>query len=106
MAKGEIIKTKFLCKTTMSRGPYNNIEPKFTEGKWYDGEYETWGWKDGYECNNGWRRYWIVNDVGVKEEVQRTMFNAIFETDIIKLRDNKINEIIKNGRKSKKYYSK
>jgi len=106
MAKGEIIKTKFLCNTTMSSGPYNSIEQKFTEGKWYDGEYETWGWKNGYECNNGWRRYWIVNDVGVKEEVQRTMFNAIFETDIIELRDNKINEIIKNGRKSKKYYSK
>jgi hypothetical protein len=94
-SKGKIIKTKFLCKTTMGSGPYNSIEQKFTEGKWYDGEYETWGWKDGYECNNGWRRYWIVNDVGVKEEIQRTMFNAIFETDIIELRDNKINEIIK-----------
>jgi hypothetical protein len=99
MSKGKIIKTKFLCKNGSRTGPaYGGVWiDRFIEGKWYDGEYETWGWKDGYECNNGWRRYWIVNENGVREEIHRAHFNAIFETNIEILRDEKINQIMNNG---------
>ena len=65
----QIIKTKFKCKTGMKtlvkgmllppiRTKHDNFdltnrEPpewadKFIEGKWYEGEYETWGWESGY----------------------------------------------------------
>lgn len=96
MSKGEIIKTKFLCKTTCSGGSYDNIKERFIEGKWYDGEYETWWFEGGYRMNGGHRRYWIINESGEKEDIGRPMFNIIFETDINELRDNKIKEILKN----------
>jgi hypothetical protein len=101
-----IIKTKFLCKNGSSIAPkpasINNLSTiqwsdRFIEGKWYDGEYETWKFKDGYRLNGGWRRYWIVNEQGVKEEISKAHFNAIFETDIENLREEKINQIIKNN---------
>jgi hypothetical protein len=101
-----IIKTKFLCKNGSSIVPrpasikdLSNIKwlDRFIEGKWYDGEYETWKSKDGYRLNSGWRRYWVVNEQGKKEEISKAHFNAIFETDIENLRDKKINQIIKNN---------
>ena len=95
-----IVKTKFLCKNgsrTAPRGPLKGIkwEDRFIEGKWYDGEYETWSYERGYEINGGWRKYWVINEKGEKEEIHKAHMNAIFETDIEKLRDNKINEILK-----------
>jgi hypothetical protein len=92
----DIIKTKFLCKTgsqTTSRfgGTWKD---RFIENKWYDGEYQTWS-EQLFKLNNGWRRYWVVNEQGIKEEISKAQFISIFETDISKLRDNKINEIIK-----------
>ncbi len=67
---------------------------RFIEGKWYDGEYETWSFDKGYEMNDGWRKYWVVNEMGKKEEISRIEMKAIFEIDIKKLRDNKIDQII------------
>jgi hypothetical protein len=71
------------------------VKDRFIKGKWYDGEYETWRYERGYEINGGWRKYWVINEKGEKEEIHRAHMNAIFETDIEKLRDNKINEILK-----------
>jgi hypothetical protein len=96
----EIIKTKFLCKNgsrTAPRAPLGSIKWKdrFIEDKWYDGEYETWPFEDGYRLNGGWSRYWVVNEQGVKEEILRGQFKAIFETDTQQLRDRKIEDLIK-----------
>jgi hypothetical protein len=102
----KIIKTKFLCKTgcktTRKYGillAAKGIEPKWTdlfiEGKWYDGEYETWSQQRYKLNNNSWKRYWVVNENGVKEEIDRIKMSTIFQLDIEELRDNKINEILK-----------
>ena len=98
----KIVKTKFLCKSTTSRSSgrssklFDTDIVTFEEGKWYDGEYETWSWEDGYRCNDGWRKYWVINEQDVKEEIQRAWFKIMFEYDIEKIRDEKINEILKN----------
>ncbi len=93
----KIVKTKFLCKNGSSIAPKPssindlssiNWSDRFIEGKWYSGEYETWKFKDGY---------WVVNEQGKKEEISKAHFNAIFETDIENLREEKINEILKDG---------
>lgn len=92
----DIIKTKFLCKTgsqTASRFG-GSWKDRFIEGKWYDGEYQTWS-EQLFKLNNGWRRYWVVNEQGVKEEISKAHFRAIFETDTQQLRDKKIEDIIK-----------
>jgi len=93
----QIVKTKFLCKNGSRTGPaYGGVWiDKFIEGKWYDGEYETWSWEDGYRVNGGWRKYWVVNEQGVGEEISRAHFRVIFETDTQQLRDRKIEDIIK-----------
>jgi hypothetical protein len=98
----KIVKTKFLCKNSSQSYPRRGLslsnikwEDRFIEGRWYDGEYETWNYQRGYEINGGWRKYWVINEKGEKEEIHRAHMNAIFETDIEKLRDNKINEILK-----------
>jgi len=96
----QIIQTKFYCKTTMSVGNGgrgvipSTWKPKFIEGNWYDGEYETWNWEDGYKCNNGWSRYWVVDESGKKEEINRSYMNAIFQLDIDEIRDQKIEQIL------------
>jgi hypothetical protein len=95
----EIIKTKFLCKTgsrTAPRAPLGSIkwEDRFIEGKWYDGEYETWSLQL-FKLNNGWRRYWVINEKGQKEEISKAQIRAIFEFDIQQLREEKIKEILK-----------
>lgn len=101
----KIVKTKFLCKNGSQTSPNGRFgisrdqilwEDRFIEGKWYDGEYETWSFDSGYELNNGWRRYWVVNEMGVKEEIPKAHMRSIFEFDIKELRDNKIDQIIKN----------
>lgn len=96
----QIIKTKFLCRhgsRTAPRGPLDSIkwEDRFIEGKWYDGEYETWSFDQGYEINGGWRRYWVINESGVKEELSRARFRVIFETETQQLRDRKIEDLLK-----------
>ncbi len=93
----QIVKTKFLCKNGSRTGPaYGGVWiDRFIEGKWYDGEYETWSWEDGYRVNNGWRKYWVINEQGVGEEISRAHFRVIFETDTQQLRDRKIEDIIK-----------
>ncbi len=93
----QIVKTKFLCKNGSRTGPaYGGVWiDKFIEGKWYDGEYETWSWEDGYRVNGGWRKYWVVNEQGVGEEISRAHFRVIFETDTQQLRDRKIEDLIK-----------
>jgi hypothetical protein len=73
-------------------------EDRFIEGRWYDGEYEIWNYERGYEINGGWRKYWVINEKGEKEEIHRAHFNAIFETDIENLREEKINQIIKTNK--------
>lgn len=105
----KIVKTKFLCKNGSQVSPKNytgklgtnnkigfNLkwEDRFIEGKWYDGEYETWS-DQLYKLNGGWKRYWVINEMGEKEEISKAHMNAIFETDIQNLRDVKINEILK-----------
>lgn len=103
---GEIIKTKFLCKSGCRvssglgyggsrKGHKLSWTDLFVKGKWYDGEYETWNWKDGYRCNGGWRKYWVVNEKGEKKEMDRIKMSTIFQLDIEELRDNKIEEILK-----------
>ena len=99
----QIVKTKFLCKngsrTASKLGPGSLLQSpwvdRFIEGKWYDGEYETWSWEDGYRVNGGWRKYWVINEQGVGEEISRAHFKIIFETDTQQLRDRKIEDIIK-----------
>jgi hypothetical protein len=44
-----------------------NWTRRFIKDKWYDGEYETWGFEDGYRLNGGWRQYWAVNELGKKK---------------------------------------
>ena len=51
--------------------------------------------RDRFRLNGGWRRYWVVNEQGVKEEIPKAHFRAIFETDTQQLRDRKIEDIIK-----------
>ncbi len=98
----KIVKTKFLCKNGMQTGKGKGKDfsenfwvDKFIEGKWYDGEYETWSFDQGYEINGGWRRYWVINESGVKEELSRARFRVIFETETQQLRDRKIEDILK-----------
>jgi hypothetical protein len=45
--------------------------------------------------NGGWKKYWIINEQGKKEEIQRSWFKIMFEYDIENLREEKINEILK-----------
>lgn len=94
----EIIKTKFLCKSgsrTAPRAPLGSIkwEDRFIEGKWYDGEYETWSLQL-FKLNNGWRRYWVINEKGQKEEISKAHMRAIFEFDIQQLREEKLKDIL------------
>jgi len=95
----DIVKAKFLCKTTMSTGSrigsrIGAWNAAFEEGKIYDGEYETWSWKDGYRCNGGWRRYWVFRENGEKEEFTRAMFKAVFH-DADETRNQMIEKILK-----------
>jgi len=91
-----IHKEKWKCKSGSQTSSGIGIpwKHRFIKGKWYDGEYETWSWEDGYRVNNGWRRYWAVNEEGVKEELSKAEFRIIFHYDIDEIRDAKIDEII------------
>jgi hypothetical protein len=109
--KSEIIKTRFYCRGTsqISTGghmeytdPAGRVIPgvpftwqdRFVEGKWYDGEYETWSFKDGYKLNGGWKSYWVINEQGVKEKISKPYMNVIFEYRTEEMRDIKIDDIL------------
>lgn len=91
-----IIKTKFKCKSSSQISGIGNTKwiDRFIEGKWYDGEYETWSWEDGYRINGGWRRYWVVDESGKKSELSRGMMNIVFHIKIDEIRDQKIKDIL------------
>ena len=96
--KSEIIKTKFLCKNTMRVGSIHNTkkwDEIYTEGKIYDGEYETWSWEDGYKCNGGWKSYFVIDEFGVKNSMPRARFKAVFY-DVDETRNKRIEEILKS----------
>jgi hypothetical protein len=104
-----IVKTKFYCKGTSRSAPrgsgFNNIHwvDNFIEGKWYDGEYELWYDEDEvsernqkmFRINNKWKNYKVVDDRGNFKEIPKSHMNIIFEMGLIRLRDEKINEILK-----------
>jgi len=100
--KGEIVKTKFLCKakSQISKGgrTYMKWIDRFVAGKWYDGEYEMWTFESGYRVNGGWRRYWVVNEQGVKEEIPKAIMNAVFDNKISERRDVIIDQILKENK--------
>jgi hypothetical protein len=94
--KSEIIKTKFLCKTTMREGSIHNTkkwDDVFIEGKLYEGEYETWSWEGGYKSNSGWRSYWVIDESGNKIKLHRFRFRAVFH-DVDETRNMRIEEIL------------
>ena len=70
------------------------LNGKIDSLKWYDGEYETWSFEDGYRVNGGWRKYWVVNEKGEKEEIPKAHMKAIFEFDIQQLREEKLKDIL------------
>lgn len=94
-----IVKTKFVCKTTMSEVPRHSKSSQwqevFIEGNTYVGEYETWSWSRGYEVNGGWKRYWIIGEDGEMRELPRARFRAIFHyDDVVELRNIKLEKIL------------
>ena len=93
-----IVKTKFVCKTTMSevsRHGSGQWQEVFIEGNTYVGEYETWSWSRGYEVNGGWKRYWIIGEDGEMRELPRARFRAIFHyDDVVELRNIKLEKIL------------
>jgi len=123
------VKTKFYCKcsqSTLNNLTHTTCKPKFIEGKWYDGAYETWsgqlfaarlsqllrtreprqtvvhdsgalGWSG--KLNNGWKSYWVIDENGDKVKMNRAKMRIIFELDESKLRDIKIKNIL-YGKKS------
>lgn len=96
----KIVKTKFLCKNSSQSCPRGlslsniQLEDRFIERKWYDGEYENWS-QQLYKLNGGWKRYWVVNEMYEKEEIPKAHMDDIFEMNIEELRDAKINDILK-----------
>ena len=98
MGKGQIIKTKFYCKGTQKTSPAieNSIwREQFIEGNWYDGEYETYGWEDGFRLNGGHRKYWVIEENGKKIEIHKARMKMVFELDKEQIRDKKIEQILK-----------
>jgi len=111
---GRLIKTKFYCKGTSQSAPrgssFSNLQwiDRFIEGKWYEGTYELWRDEpedseknqEIFRLNNmggsGWRRYTVINESGVEEEIPKAHMNAIFEMNKIQVRDIKIEQILKN----------
>lgn len=89
----EIIKSKFYCKSGSQILLGDKLTDRFISGNWYDGEYEVWNFESGYRLNGGWRRYWVINEVGVKEEIHRGQMKAIFDLTS-EVREFKINKIL------------
>ncbi len=91
-----IIKIKFYCKggseyISFYHDPGAKKEIRFVQGKWYDGEYETWSDneisnKESYRLNNRWKNYWVVNEMDQKEGISIAHMNTIFEMKMDNLR--------------------
>ena len=97
-----IIKSTFKCKygSQTSKGLGHTWVDRFIVGKWYIGEYETWETKYTSEeemcrINGGWKNYWVINESGVKEKLDRTWFRSIFHHDLQSIRDAKIDELLR-----------
>ena len=94
-----IVPCKFKCKAgskITDRGAIGPWIDNFIEGKWYDGEYETWSFENGYILNGGFRRYWVTNESGVKQEISKAYMNAIFYLNKDDIRNEIIDDIIGN----------
>lgn len=79
------MKKRYFCKNTKS-GYTDFPDGKFDifiEGKWYDGFY------DGY-------KYHVTNELGIEEELLKPWMSLIFELNKSKIREYKINQILKN----------
>jgi hypothetical protein len=89
-----IVKAKFYCKLNLdySFTKYDVEGRIFIKDKIYEGEYETWSWSDGYRLNNGWKKYWIFDENGMKRVLSRNRFNMFFQ----ELRDYNISSLLKN----------
>ena len=103
---GQVIKTKYYCKGTSKSAPrgstLSNLQwtDRFIEGKWYDGTYELWyddidKNNNMYRLNNKWKRYTVINESGIEEEISKPMMQAIFEKDKEQVRNIKIEQILK-----------
>lgn len=102
-----IIKTKYYCKGTSQVGGGRGAKlgsitwvDRFVEGKWYDGTYELWSDDETrnntmYRLNNKWKKYKVINESGVEEEISISHMNCIFEMDKEENRNIKIEQILK-----------
>jgi hypothetical protein len=63
---------------------------QFIKGKIYDGEYEIYSQSEGYRLNGGWSRYWVIDEMGKKVEVDRVRFKILFE----ELREHNLDSIL------------
>lgn len=83
------------CKNSKLVGdlgfPLTNI---FIRGKIYDCEYEEWNSDEGFRLNGGHRRYWVINEIGQKEELSRGELRALFHTDPVDIRDVIIDDLL------------
>jgi hypothetical protein len=104
---GQIIKTKYYCKGTSRRAPgrgakLGNITwtDRFVKDNWYEGTYELWYDDEErnnnmYRLNNKWRKYKVINESGVEEEISKHHMDVIFEMDKDEIRNQKIEQILK-----------
>jgi hypothetical protein len=79
------VEKRYFCKNTKS-GYTDFPDGKFDifiEGKWYYGCY------DGY-------KYYVTNELGIEEELLKPWMSLIFELNKSKIREYKINQILKN----------
>lgn len=82
------VSKKFFCKKTKTGYndfPYGEFDI-FIEGKWYDGVY------DGY-------KYYVINELGIEEELMKPWMSILFELNKSKIREYKINQILENESK-------
>jgi hypothetical protein len=100
------VKTQYKCKVgSKNKSRYSlqvgNWADRFIEGKWYDVEYQTWWFEDGYRLNGGHYHYWVVNEEGKKEHISRAEMSMMFYIDLDDNRDQKINDILNDNRTDK-----
>lgn len=80
-----IVKTKFLCKSTLSRISHTEYT-EYIEGKWYDAH---------YEIGKYLIKYFVIGESGVGEYISDGLVKIIFEFNLERdIRDEKINKIL------------
>ena len=85
---------QYLCRGTTSKGSMfgkDSWVDTFIKGKWYEVT------KGKSMLSN----YKAINELGELQEMSRAIFNITFETDPVKLRDYKLNQLL-DGRFIKK----